>query len=96
MRRSDDILLQAANRKRFLTHLDGSFTPENTVLFSKVLGHEEKIQALIPPSIIDTGKVYLAQCAERETESNKQIGKLGGVDWSTSSMKGWNAGSDQV
>ncbi|KAL2878356.1 hypothetical protein SGCOL_006327 [Colletotrichum sp. CLE4] len=85
-----------ANRKRFLTSLDSSFTEENTVLFSKVLGHEEKIQALIPPAIVDTGVVYMSQCAERETESNTQIGSLGGVDWDTAKMEGWNLGSDAV
>ncbi|KAF4829622.1 hypothetical protein CGCTS75_v006367 [Colletotrichum tropicale] len=85
-----------ANRKRFLTSLDSSFTEENTVLFSKVLGHEEKIQALIPPAIVDTGVVYMSQCAERETESNKQIGSLGSVDWDTEKMEGWNLGSDTV
>lgn len=83
-----------ANRKRFLTHLDASSTPENTVLFSKMLGHEDKIQALIPPAIIASVDIYLQQCAERETDSNAQIGSLGSVDWDTGSMKGWNMGSD--
>jgi hypothetical protein len=77
-----------------LTHLDSSFTLENTVLFSKIDGYEEKIQALIPPAIIDKGVFKLKQCAERETESNAQIGKLGPVDWGTGSMPGWNMGSD--
>ncbi|KAJ0384587.1 hypothetical protein COL922a_008038 [Colletotrichum nupharicola] len=89
-------LPEEANRKRFLTSLDSSFTEENTVLFSKVLGHEEKIQALIPPAIVDTGVVYMSQCAERETESNKQIGSLGSVDWDIEKMEGWNLGSDAV
>jgi hypothetical protein len=87
---------KVANRKRFLTELDASFTPDNTVLFSKMLGHEEKIQALIPPAIISSQDVYLQQCAERETDSNVQIGKLGSVDWGTGSMPGWNMGSDAV
>ncbi len=86
--------LEGANRKRFLEHLDASFTPENTVLFSKVLGHEEKQQALIPPAIIDSVDIYLQQCAERETEDNAKIGRLDPVDWDTPSMNGWNLGSD--
>ncbi len=66
------------------------------MLFSVVLGHEEKRQALIPPAIIDTVDVYLAQCAEREpgSESNAQIGKLGTVDWGVENMKGWGLGVD--
>ncbi|KAK4660708.1 hypothetical protein QC762_121445 [Podospora pseudocomata] len=83
-----------ANRKRFLKYLDPTSTPENTVLFSVVLGHEEKRQALIPPAIIDSVDVYLAQCAERapDSVSNAQIGQLGTVDWGVEDMKGWGLG----
>lgn len=77
-----------------MTHLDSSFTIENTILFSKILSHEEKIQALIPPAIIGNGVFKLKQCAERETESNAQIGKFGPAIWDTGSMPGWNMGSD--
>ncbi|RDW81618.1 uncharacterized protein DSM5745_05175 [Aspergillus mulundensis] len=83
-----------ANRARFLTFLDEGLTPDNTVLFSKMAGHEEKTQPLIPPPIIDTGEVYLAQCAERETEANTQIGEMGTVDWGVENMPGWGLGSD--
>lgn len=69
-------------------------TADNTVLFSKVLHYEEKDQALIPPALIDTGEVYLAQCAERETDANAQIGKMGSKDWDTQSMPGWGLGID--
>ncbi|KAK4197627.1 hypothetical protein QBC40DRAFT_308879 [Triangularia verruculosa] len=81
-----------ANRKRFLKHLDPTSTPENTVLFSVVLGHEEKQQALIPKDIIGSVDVYLAQCAERGTESNAQIGELGTVDWGLKDLNGWGLG----
>ena len=82
--------LEGANRERFLKHLNASFTSKNTVLFSVVQGHEPKIQALIPKEIIDSVDIYLQQCAERETEANKQIGALGSVDWNTESMPGWD------
>ncbi|KAI1828957.1 hypothetical protein DTO027I6_10033 [Penicillium roqueforti] len=82
------------NRARFLKYLEASMTADNTVLFSKVLHYEEKDQALIPPALIDTGEVYLAQCAERETDANAQIGKMGSKDWDTQSMPGWGLGID--
>lgn len=83
-----------ANRARFLTYLDASMTADNTVLFSKVLSHEEKDQALIPPALVDTGELYFAQCAERGTDSNDQIGKMGDVDWGLQSLPGWGLGTD--
>lgn len=69
-------------------------TADNTVLFSKMLGHEDKDQALIPAALIDTGKVYLARCAERGTDANDQIGNMGTVDWDLQSMPGWGLGTD--
>lgn len=83
------------NRKRFLAHLDAESTPENTVLFSKVLGDEDKTQALIPPAIIKMGVISL-KCAERGTDENAEIGSGGPVDWNTESMPGWNMGSDAM
>lgn len=69
-------------------------TVENTVIFAKVKGPLERTQGLIPPALIDTGKVYLAQCAERETEANKQIGKIGPVDWGfETSLPGYGKGT---
>ena len=85
--------LKDANRKRFLAHLDAESTPENTVLFSNVLNHEDKIQALIPPTIIDMGVISLT-CAQRDTAENTAIGNRGRVDWNTESMPGWNMGSN--
>jgi hypothetical protein len=63
------------------------------VLFAKMLHHLEKNQALIPPAIISLGEVYLAQCAVRGTESNRQIGEMGKVDWGLEDMAGWGLGS---
>lgn len=86
--------LKEANRSRFLNRLDASFKSDKTVLFSVVQGHEPKIQALIPHPIIESVDIYLQQCAERETESNDQIGAYGTADWGTASMPGRNMGSD--
>ncbi|KAJ9293519.1 hypothetical protein DTO271G3_7784 [Paecilomyces variotii] len=83
-----------ANRARFLTYLDASMTADNTVLFSKVLSHEEKDQALIPSALVGTGELYFAQCAERGTEANEQIGKMGNADWDLQSLPGWGLGTD--
>jgi hypothetical protein len=56
-------------------------TIENMVIFAKVKGYLHMTQGLLPPALIDTGKVHLAQCAERRTEANKMIGKMGAADW---------------
>lgn len=69
-------------------------TPEDTVLYSKVASHEENIQALIPPDIIGTGEIYMTQCAERNTEANEQIGKMGDVHWDVEDLPGWGLGPD--
>jgi hypothetical protein len=64
------------------------------VIFAKVKGWLERTQGLIPPALIDTGKVYLAQCAEREIEANKQIGKIGPADWVfVTSLPGYGKGT---
>jgi hypothetical protein len=78
-----------------LTLLDASSTADNTVLFSKVLNHEDHIQALIPTPLLSSVDFYM-QCAERGTESNSQIGSLGTADWNVASIKGWNMGSDEA
>ncbi|KAL2810861.1 hypothetical protein BDW59DRAFT_168090 [Aspergillus cavernicola] len=64
----------------FLKSLDTESTLKNTVVFAKLQGDLEKTQALIPLAIIDTGEIWLAQCAEQETEANMQIGEIGIVD----------------
>lgn len=82
------------NKARFIDSVLPGATVENTVIFAKVKGRLERTQGLIPPALIDTGKVYLAQCAERETEANKQIGKIGPADWSfVTSLPGYGKGT---
>ncbi|RMZ84418.1 hypothetical protein DV738_g461, partial [Chaetothyriales sp. CBS 135597] len=77
------------NRERFLTFLDPAWTRANTVLFSKLASHEEKVQALIPPEIIELGQLYFDQCAERGTKENAQIGMMGVVDWEVEDFPGF-------
>lgn len=49
---------------------------------------------MLPPALIDTGKVHLAQCAERGTEANQQIGKMGTADWGfVESLAGYGIGA---
>ncbi|KAI4941646.1 hypothetical protein J4E91_010677 [Alternaria rosae] len=82
------------NKARFIDSVLPGATVENTVIFAKVKGWLERTQGLIPPALIDTGKVYLAQCAERETEANKQIGKIGPADWGfVTSLPGYGKGT---
>ena len=82
------------NKARFIDSVLPGATVEDTVIFAKVKGWLERTQGLIPPALIDTGKVYLAQCAERETEANKQIGKIGPADWSfVTSLPGYGKGT---
>lgn len=89
------LMAKVANRKRFLTSLDASFTVDNTVLFAVVLGHDDKTQALFPKAMIDEGILRLEQCAERGSASNQQIGALGTANWNTESMPGWGIGIDK-
>ncbi|KAF2629282.1 hypothetical protein BU25DRAFT_465427 [Macroventuria anomochaeta] len=81
------------NRLRFIGYVSPGATIENTVIFAKVKGHLHMTQELLPPALIDTGKVHLAQCAERGTEANKQIGKMGAADWGfVNSLPGYGMG----
>lgn len=81
------------NRLRFIDYVSPGKTIENTVIFAKVKGHLHMTQGLLPPALIDTGKVHLAQCAERGTDANKQIGKLGAADWGfVNSLPGYGMG----
>jgi hypothetical protein len=91
---TDASVTAEANKARFIdTEIPGA-TVENTVIFAKVKGWLERTQCLIPPDLIDTGKVWLAQCAERETEANKQIGRIGPADWGfVTSLPGYGKGS---
>ncbi len=76
-----------ANKQRFLTALDASSTADNTVLLSKILGHEDQIQALVPTPLLSSVEFY-TQYATRGTESNGQIGSLGVANWNVASIKG--------
>jgi hypothetical protein len=69
------------NRQRFIEYVSPGATIKNTVIFSKLKGKLQTTQGMLPPALIDTGKVHLAQCAERGTEANQQIGKMGTADW---------------
>ncbi|KAF1935460.1 hypothetical protein EJ02DRAFT_415755 [Clathrospora elynae] len=83
------------NRQRFVGYVSPGATVENTVLFSKAKGkdYEHLTQGLLPPALIDTDKVYLSQCAERGTEGNKNIGKMGTADWGfVGSLLGYGMG----
>lgn len=83
------------NRQRFVGYVSPGATVENTVLFSKAKGkdYEHLTQGLLPPALIDTDKVYLSQCAERGTEGNKNIGKMGTADWGfVGSLPGYGMG----
>lgn len=68
------------NRQRFIEYVSPGATIKNTVIFSKLKGKLQTTQGMLPPALIDTGKVQLAQCAERGTEANQQIGKMGTAD----------------
>ncbi|PVI01517.1 hypothetical protein DM02DRAFT_704906 [Periconia macrospinosa] len=82
------------NRLRFIGYVSPGATIEDTVLFSKVKDYLHMTQGLLPPALIDTGKVHLAQCAERGTEANKKIGKMGAADWGfVESLPGYGMGA---
>jgi hypothetical protein len=82
------------NRQRFIEYVSPGATIKNTVIFSKLKGKLQTTQGMLPPALIDTGKVHLAQCAERGTEVNQQIGKMGTADWGfVESLPGYGMGA---
>jgi hypothetical protein len=82
------------NRQRFIGYVSPGATIENTVLFAKLNDDHRITQGLLPPALIDTGKVHLAQCAERGTEANEKISKMGTADWGfVESLPGYGMGA---
>lgn len=66
------------------------------LLFSYVDQYPGKLQALIPPAIVDEEEFYLTTCAERGTNDNAKIGNLGTVDWGVESMTGFGLGYEKL
>ncbi|KAI2631043.1 hypothetical protein GGR54DRAFT_182687 [Hypoxylon sp. NC1633] len=72
------------NRNAYLQGLGAGFTTSNTVLFSQIHGFKEKLQMLIPPTLMGSsgGLNIHVQCAQKSnTKDIADISIYGDVDW---------------
>ncbi|KAI2795006.1 hypothetical protein POX_a01609 [Penicillium oxalicum] len=82
------------NRARFLKYLDPSLSVDTTVIFSRVLVHEDKIQVLIPDALVLQNELRLWPCAQRGTEENPRLARFGTASWDFSSLPGYDLGTN--
>ncbi|KAF7712038.1 Uncharacterized protein PECH_005542 [Penicillium ucsense] len=85
--------IQKKDRARFLQYIDPSYTVDNTVIFSNVVSHKDKVQCYIPNGLVKTNQIWLTPCTERLAKDSERLGvEFGTAEWDLTSLPGWGLG----